>query len=258
VGWFTADEPARARAGRPATAPSTATATTGAITPADFDRRSVQETTPAPPLRSLLVTGDSMSQPLDVHLARALEPKGVDVVRDPHIGSGISKTEPVDWTELAPEQIAKDPVDAVVVLLGANEGFALPTGDGQPDADCCTAAWAAAYGARARQMVQSWLDGGAQHVVWLALPAPQDPRRQPITRAVNAAVRVAIGAFGGRATMLPTDELFTPGGRFRGAMTVDGREQIVRREDGIHLNEVGSELAAQTTLTELRRLYRLP
>ncbi|MDO9355057.1 MAG: hypothetical protein Q7T55_15265 [Solirubrobacteraceae bacterium] len=258
VGWFEADDPAPARAVRPATVPGQAGASAGAITEADFDRRAVQSTTPAPTLKSLLVTGDSMSQPLDVHLARALEPKGVDVVRDPHLGSGISKTAPVDWTQLAPEQIAKDPVDVVVVLLGANEGFPLPVGGGKPDADCCTAAWAAAYATRAREVAQSWLDGGAQQVLWLALPAPQDPRRQPITRAVNAAVRVALGAFGGRATMLPTDDLFTPGGRFRGSMVVDGREQIVRREDGIHLNEVGSELAAQTTLAELRRLYRLP
>jgi len=50
---------------------------------------------PRPPrrrLRSLLVTGDSMSQPLDQDLAQALEPDGVRVIQDPHFGSAISNT----------------------------------------------------------------------------------------------------------------------------------------------------------------------
>ena len=36
------------------------------------------------------------------------------------------------------------------------------------------------------------------------------------------------------------DDLFTPGGRYRDAMEVDGRRQIVREPDGIHLNGRGA------------------
>ena len=42
-------------------------------------------------LGTLLVTGDSLSTPLDTELARRLAPDGVDVVRDPHLGTGISE-----------------------------------------------------------------------------------------------------------------------------------------------------------------------
>jgi lysophospholipase L1-like esterase len=41
------------------------------------------------------------------------------------VGTGISKTGLLDWGRLSTEQAAGDP-DAVVVLIGANEGFELP------------------------------------------------------------------------------------------------------------------------------------
>ena len=45
------------------------------------------------------------------------------VLRDPHLGSGISKSFLVDWGQLSADQVRKDKPDAVVVFIGANEGF---------------------------------------------------------------------------------------------------------------------------------------
>ena len=41
---------------------------------------------------------------------------------------------------------------------------------------------------------------------------------------------------------------FTPGDSYRDAITIDGKETIVREPDGIHLNEEGSSLAADLVL----------
>jgi hypothetical protein len=249
-GWFQKD-PAARTAARPATEVSAR----GKISPADFDRRSVQVDGPAPKLARVLVTGDSMSMPLDVVLARSLVHSGVEVTRDPRLGTGISKSEPVDWLDLAAEQAASDSFDVVVVMLGANEGF--PLRAGTADVDCCTADWAAAYARRVRTIATTYFDSGVQHVLWLALPSPRDKRRQVISTAVNAAVRVGLAGFGSRATVLATDELFTPRGEYRDAMSVDGRDRIVRNEDGIHLNQTGAELAADEVQRQLEQLYRI-
>jgi lysophospholipase L1-like esterase len=48
--------------------------------------------------------------------------------------------------------------------------------------------------------------------------------------------------------VIDLEALFTPGGRYRDAMTVDGRLQIVREPDGIHLNARGAELASEAVL----------
>ena len=99
------------------------------VTPDAFDPRTLGEKPPPPrPLKTLLVTGDSMSQPLDAELARSLTPKGIKVVRDAHVGTGISDTSIVDWGKLSISQVKKDEPDAVVMFMGANEGFPMQVG----------------------------------------------------------------------------------------------------------------------------------
>lgn len=195
-------------------------------------------------LRTLLVTGDSMSQPLDDVLARRLSGgEATQVIRDPHVGTGISKSGLVDWGKLSIRQSGAERPDAVVVFIGANEGFPLKGSDGRSH-DCCDAAWAAAYGTRARTMMNTYRRAGDARVYWLTLPLPRDPRRQLIARAVNASVRAAAQAYRSHVRVLDMTTLFTPGGRYRDDMPVDGEQRLVREADGIHLNETGSELAA--------------
>jgi lysophospholipase L1-like esterase len=194
---------------------------------------------PSRGLRVLLVTGDSMAQPLDSILARRMAGgEAIQVIRDPHIGTGISKTDLLDWGKLSVRQVGQDKPEAVVVFIGANEGF--PIGDTK----CCGADWAAAYATRVRTMMNTYRRDGIGRVYWLTLPLPRDKDRQTVARAVNAAVRAAAAAYRAQVRVLDMTALFTPGGRFRESMEVDGRTQLVRQPDGIHLNETGAELAA--------------
>jgi hypothetical protein len=47
--------------------------------------------------------------------------------------------------------------------------------------------------------------------------------------------------------------VFTPGARYRAAMPVGGREQIVRESDGIHLNATGANVLADIVLGAIDR-----
>jgi lysophospholipase L1-like esterase len=207
---------------------------------------------PAPPprraLRTLLVTGDSMAMPLDAVLARRLEDgRAIQVDRDPHIGTGISKSDLLDWGKLSVKQVTDDRPGAVVVFIGANEGFPMRGADRRLHS-CCGAQWAAIYATRVRTMMNTYRRGGLARVYWLLLPMPRDPRRATIARAVNAAVRAAAAPYEADVRVLDMSALFTPGGRYRASMPVAGENQLVREPDGIHLNETGSELAADAVL----------
>ena len=202
-------------------------------------------------LGALLVTGDSLVQPLDVELARRLASQGVRTIRAAHLGTGISKSDLVDWGRLSALQVRERRPDAVVMFLGANEGFPLP-GTGGRQVACCGAAWAAQYATRARRMMETYRRRGAARVYWLTLPLPRDPARQRIARSVNAAIAVAAQPFRAHVRVLDMTGLFTPGGRYRAAMGVGGRDTIVRRPDGIHLNEAGSRVAAEVVIARLR------
>ncbi len=197
-------------------------------------------------LRRLLVTGDSMAMPLDAVLARRLAGgKAIQVTREPHIGTGISKTALVDWGKLSARQTAAQKPDAVVVFIGANEGFPMK------GHNCCGAAWAAEYAYRARLMMNTYRRNGATRVYWLTLPAPRDRDRVPIARAVNAAIAVAAQPYRAQVRILDLERIFTPEGRYADAIDVAGERRLVREADGIHLNEAGAELAADEVMRAL-------
>ncbi len=214
-----------------------------------FDPLSVGEK-PKPPaqLKTVLVTGDSMSQGIDAEIARDLAGKsGIKTERDPHVGTGISETDLVDWGKLSKQQVKKWSPQAVVMFMGANEGFPMA------GHDCCGAAWAAEYATRARLMMDSYRAKGVSRVYWLLLPAPRDPDRQKISRTVNLALQVAAQPFRAQVRIVDMNAVFTPGGRFRSSMAIDGNDKIVRKPDGIHLNDEGSKLAAKLVLAQMAR-----
>jgi len=220
------------------------------VTAAAFDPAEIgAEPGPRRPLRKLLVTGDSLSTPLDVQLARRLSSEGVEVVRDPHLGTGISKSFTVDWGQLAASQVRRHRPDAVVVFIGANEGFPMP-GAGDREVECCGADWAAAYATRVRQMLDTYRRDGAARVYWITLPTPRDPDRQRISRVVNAAIAVAAAPWRAQVRVVDTVKTFTPDG-YRDAIDVRGTSTIVREADGIHLNEAGASLLADEMLTRI-------
>jgi hypothetical protein len=202
-------------------------------------------------LHTLLVTGDSMSTPLDAELARKLAGGGVRVIRDPHLGTGISKSFLVDWGQLSASQVKRHRPDAVVVFIGANEGFPL-AGPGGRKVSCCGPEWGAAYANRARQVANTFRQNGRGRVYWIGLPMPRAANRQRIGRVVNEAIDVAAQPWRSQIRIIDTVSIFTPKG-YRDAMNVHGTETIVRQPDGIHLNEAGASLLADTLLARLRQ-----
>ncbi len=207
---------------------------------------------PAPPreLKTVLVTGDSLSQPLDLEVARRLAGSGARVQRDARLGTGISKTALLDWGKFAVTQARQEKPDAVVMFIGANEGFPIPNASGQP-LECCDARWAAAYANRARRMMDTYRRDGAARVYWITVPTPRDPERQKIARTVNAAITVAAQPYRAQVRVIDSVPIFTPGAKYRDALPVGGRSTLVRESDGIHLNDAGARVLADTLLEQM-------
>ena len=206
------------------------------------------------PLSRLLVTGDSLSTPLDIQIARKLADQGtsVQVTRDPHLATGISNTGLVDWGQLSSSQASEDDPDAVVLFIGANEGYSMPGPNGG-QVSCCGPAWEAIFQSRVGQMMDNYLKGGVQRIYWLTVPTQRDPARKPIADAVNQAVRQAAASRGAAVRVIDLIPTFTPGDAYRDSINIDGNQTIVRESDGIHLNEDGSSVAADLVLQALDR-----
>ena len=218
------------------------------VTEDAFDPAAIgAEPVSAGPLETLLVTGDSLSTPLDQELARQLSADGIEVIQDPYLASGISNEAIVDWGQLSTKQVAEHQPDAIVMFMGANEGYSFEGADGE-EVKCCGADWAAIYASRARQMINTYRQDGNARVYWLTIPTPRDPDRQEVAKVVNEGIEVAAQPWRSQVRVLDTNPTFTPDGTYTDSIDVDGESTIVREGDGIHLNDVGSEIAAEQVI----------
>jgi hypothetical protein len=197
-----------------------------------------------------------MSQPLDQDLAQRLSPKGVKVTRDAHIGTGISTTFVLDWGKEAAYQVRQYHPNAVVMFIGANDGFSMPGPNGT-QVSCCSVQWATIYANRVRSLMDVYRQGGAARVYWLTLPAPRDSVRAKVSRVVNAAIKVAAQPWADEIRIIDMVPVFTPNFVYRDAMTVNGQPTIVRQPDGIHLNDAGSQLAANIVISAVGQDFRI-
>jgi lysophospholipase L1-like esterase len=193
-------------------------------------------------LPRLLTTGDSTIEGIESFLADGLAGRA-RVLREFHVGSGISKPEEPSWTDRALDQSRRYRQRVTVISIGAVDGFDFP------GAACCDAAWRAEYARRVRRMLDAYGRDGAGRVLWLALPAARDERFAAIAAAVNAAVAEAVAGVPW-ARHVRLDEIFTPGGEFRTHM---GDPPVkVRTSDGIHLTAAGTRIAARAVVRALR------
>lgn len=198
-------------------------------------------------LRRLLITGDSLSTPLDIELAQLLAEQGsaVEVIRDPHLATGISN-EIVDWGRLSAGQAANEDPDAVVMFIGANEGYPMTSANGKT-LQCCGPEWEAEIATRIGRMMDNYLAEGDSRVYWLTIPTQRDPARLPISDAVNRSIAAEAEKREG-VEVIDMVGAFTPGDSYTDTIAIDGEETIVRESDGIHLNDAGAERAAEIVL----------
>jgi lysophospholipase L1-like esterase len=198
----------------------------------------------------ILATGDSMIQIVDSFMRERARP--ATLRSDARVSTGISKPALLDWRRHAREQVADIQPDVTVMFLGANDGFPMA------GVDCCGMPWVAEYARRVREMMRTYARGGRARVYWLLLPAARGGLFRETFPAVNAALRLAAAGLEDDVRLVELDEVFTPGGRYRKSMRIDGKRVRVRQSDGVHLNTTGAGLAARLVVEAIRRDRMLP
>ena len=193
----------------------------------------------------VLMTGDSTIDSIATAAKQRLERKRREatIIHDGRPGEGISRSWRTNWVTYSRRQMRRYRPRATVVMIGANEGFAMLDDRGR-EVSCCRRAWIEAYARDVGRMMEAYVSRG-RYVYWLTLPAPDDERRRTVGLAVNYALRLAAKRFD-RARLLDMAEIFTPGYRYRRRMVIDGKRVVVRERDGVHLNETGAAVALRS------------
>ncbi len=209
-----------------------------------------RQPTAAKPLE-VLVTGDSEADLVGLKMADL--DSGDLLTVDTVARNGTALTNPgfFNWELNAQQEMSSRDPDAVVMLIGANDGFNV-TVDGQLYAPG-TPEWEAEFARRVAVVMKTLSGDGKRPVYWVPPPTARDQTYNEIYRSQNRAVKRAAESVEGARYV---DIFSTIGnGKYSDDIEVNGRKVLGRQSDGIHFNREGAEVPAGLVLAAMAKDY---
>ena len=201
------------------------------------------------PLR-LLVTGDSEAEFIGQQLTD-LEPTlfRVDVVA--RNATGLTNPGFFNWEVNAEQEIEARRPDAVVMVIGANDGFQVIV-DGERFGPL-TPQWQLEYARRTAVVMKVLSGNGRRPVYWVPAPTARDEAYNEIYRNENRAVQQAALAVPGARYVDVYNTI--SGGRYRDELRIDGRRVLARQPDGVHFTREGALVPTRLILRAMAKDY---
>ncbi|MEA2329926.1 MAG: uncharacterized protein QOH58_64 [Thermoleophilaceae bacterium] len=201
----------------------------------------------------VFVTGDSQAQFVGELLTDLLPSDLFDVEVVARNATGLTNPEFFNWEINAQQEIsARDP-DAVVMVMGGNDGFnVLSEGQlyGPQDPQ-----WQTEYARRAAVVMGELGSDGERPVYWVPPPTARDPEYNDIYENQNRAVEQAAMAVPGARYV----DIYSTinRGRYSDELKIDGRRVLARQSDGVHFSREGAVVPARLVMRAMARDYRV-
>jgi hypothetical protein len=199
-----------------------------------------------------LVTGDSQAQFLGELLTDELPSDLFDVEVVARNATGLTNPEFFNWEINAQQEIAAREPDAVVMVIGGNDGFNVLV-DGQlygPQ----DPQWETEYARRAAVVMQELSSNGERPVYWVPSPTARDPKFNEIYATQNRAVEQAANAVPGARYV----DIYSTinGGEYSDTLKIDGRRVLARQSDGVHFSREGAVVPARLIVRAIAKDFR--
>lgn len=237
------------RADAPATAPTDSTASTSTTTTVP-ERRTPTASAPL----QVAVIGDSMMQVLGQSIVNgAAGDDRVETSLEYRVSTGLTRPDYFDWPGRITELLASGPLDAVVVMYGANDaqGMVLPTGS-EPFG---TPAWLDEYRRRVGWVMDALVAGGAE-TYWVGQPVMRSDSFSARMASLNE-IYASEATRRDRVTYVDAWAVLSVDGAYASHLDDGGGPTSVRQSDGIHLSRAGGDRLAGVVLDQIRSDWRL-
>jgi uncharacterized protein len=214
------------------------------------ERQSFVQPTPSDPVE-VFVTGDSQAAFIGQLLTDALPDDLFDVEVVPRNATGLTNPEFFNWEINAQQEIAARAPDAVVMVIGGNDGFNVLVGDqlygwGDPE-------WQTEYARRAAVVMRTLSSEGERPVYWVPPPTARDSEQNAIYETQNRAVEDAAAAVPGARYV----DIFNTinDGEYSDELRIDGDRVLARQSDGIHFTREGAVVPVRLILEAMAKDY---
>jgi uncharacterized protein len=201
----------------------------------------------------VFVTGDSQAQFVGEVLTDLLPSDLFDVSVVARNATGLTNPEFFNWEINARQEIAARKPDAVVMVIGGNDGFNVlyqGTLYGPDDPR-----WQTEYARRAAVVMRELGSKGRRPVYWVPPPTARDPKYNGIYETQNKAIEQAAAAVPGARYV----DIYSTinHGRYSDELTIDGRRVLARQADGVHFSREGAIVPARLILRTMAKDYRV-
>lgn len=242
--------PARSPGGTdvPVTRPTSSTSTSTSTTAPE--RRTPTASAPL----QVAVIGDSMMQVLGQSIVNgAAGDDRVETSLEYRVSTGLTRPDYFDWPGRITELLATGPLDAVVVMYGANDaqGMVLPGGS-EPFG---TQVWLDEYRRRVAWVMDTLVAGGAD-TYWVGQPVMRSDSFSARMASLNE-VYASEAAQRDHVTYVDAWAVLSVDGAYTSHLDGGGGPTSVRQSDGIHLSRAGGDRLAAVVLDEIRSDWRL-
>jgi hypothetical protein len=221
------------------------------------NRRKARQQTFVQPTRDnevhLLVTGDSQAQFVGEVLTDMLPSDLFDVDVVARNATGLTNPEFFNWEINAEQEIATRQPDAVVMVMGGNDGFNV-LHDGQLYG-WSDPQWQLEYARRAAVVMRELGSDGKRPVYWVPPPTARDEEFNQIYEIQNRAVDQAARAVPGARYVDIYDTINK--GRYSDELKIDGRRVLARQSDGVHFSREGAVVPARLILRAMAKDYEV-
>jgi uncharacterized protein len=199
----------------------------------------------------VLVTGDSEAQFIGEQLTEIVPPGLLEVDVVPRNGTGLTNPNFFNWEINAKDEIEDRRPDAVVMVLGGNDGFNVEV-DGQVYPPGSTR-WETEFARRAAVVMRVLAEGGRRPVYWVPPPTARDELYNRIYAVQNTAVERAARAVPGARYV----DIYSTinHGRYDNEMKIAGRRVLARQSDGVHFTRDGALVPTRLILRAMSRDY---
>jgi hypothetical protein len=207
------------------------------------------EPVPVPAHVTIAVLGDSLADGIWGGVFRKyFQNKKLTVYRGAKNSVGFGSGDLLDMIEQA---FAAGPVDAVVMMVGANDRRGIHRADGSVIAPYRSPQWPEAY----KNRVEAFMDGVTSRgvpMVWILLPVMREDDASADAKQMNAIVTAA-AASRPKVTLIETWPMTIDGDGAFNAYLKDakGQSRLVRAPDGIHFSDAGYDMIAEAVVAKV-------
>ena len=209
------------------------------------------------PRRILIVGASSIQFAFGTALEQQLTAlPGIEVERWGRHSTGLSRLDYFDWYERGAELADAFQPDLVLAQVGGNDCQVITDHDANAVALFTEDDWELAYAQRLTDFIDVFRSRGARVVV-LGMPIMRSPSFRRKMERLNRVVEQAAIAHGEYfvSTWTWTSD---SAGAYQAMRRVDGRDRVLRDDDGIHMSVDGANYVSTQVIEELRTWLDLP